>query len=567
MVNPKNEIGEDYVKEMVSHLNFDVHLIDECEIYNTTTFGWRIKLKTKNKNLYFLEISLHTYNKAKHLFIHIEPQKITDEFDKDLYDVKLHIKNSFRKDWDECIWLEDEQSNLFADQLYSAIHKTENHLRQLINIVMIRNFGVKWWDKFVPFKVQNKYKARFSSYKRVAQAYANVSDHLLSIDTDDLLEIMTHKIMKFSPKNEHVVINLLDSLREVADLPTVAAEYKNAIDKLKSECEVEVDLWQTLFGKLFPESFQIDWEDFSKNRNHVAHNKLIDLNAFNIINKNIEGIQKYISDAEKKFKRTNLSEEEKELEFELEEAMRADLELMMLERMESEANISILSSTDIFEIFDEHVSSFIESIKDSIYFREDLNIDTKDLIENEDKQELFSAESKITNNLIKIHATLDLNEEAAQESTVRLDIISNDELVDTCELSYTNGGAELDEENGYYMPTAYNEFNGGHLEDFEATVYATIEEVLPNLVKVVDLAKSQAQAVGNQYPVADSECEECGEQYICIDESICKVGTCVNCGYENELDECERCHKLYNSTTEGEESFCGECTNYIERQD
>jgi hypothetical protein len=218
MVNPKEDITESYIDDLVSSLGQEKHLIESCEIYETNPFGWKAKVQSKSKSLYFIDVELYTYNSAKHLFFSIDPQKINGAFDKDLYEIKFHIKNLVRKDWEECIWLNDEQSNAFANELYSHIHRIENGLRQFINMIMIRNFGVKWWEKYTSKKVQDKYKARFSSYKRVANSYANVSDHLLSIDTDDLLEIMTHKIKKFSPDNNHLVINLLESLVKLETL-------------------------------------------------------------------------------------------------------------------------------------------------------------------------------------------------------------------------------------------------------------------------------------------------------------------------------------------------------------
>jgi hypothetical protein len=566
LVNPKEEITDNYIETLLTKLNSDKnHLIKECEIIDSTNImypQWKLKLTTNKENVYFIEISLQTYNNSKHLFIDIASSKKTKNFDKDLFDVKINIKNLIRHEWEECVWLEDEQSYTLAEELYSKIHRTENRLRQFINIVMIRNFGVKWWEKYTPKKIQDKYKARFSSYKRVAQSYANVSDHLMSIDTDDLLTIMGHKLKKFAPNKSYLVVNLLESIREVGDITTIVSEYKKVIDKLKSECEVEIDLWEHIFKKYFPDDFKNHWEDFCKNRNHIAHNKLIDLNAYDIINDNIEKVKEYIENAEREFNKSNLSDEEKEFLLELEEIRKAELKLAELEIIESEAGISILDTDEIVEIFKENVENFIKDVKDSIYFRNDLEIDTSEFTQK-DTQELLTAVSKITGNKVTINALLDLNEGSGECSTVTLELYANDELIDRCDLTYTNGEAEFDEEQGCYMPVHYNKFSKGRLDDFTDNVFNTIEQELPYLVNKVDSIIAEVIRKGGKYPVSDSDCEECGEKYICIDDSICKVGICVNCGHENELNECLRCGKLYNPNTEGNLDLCGECEIYV----
>lgn len=566
MVNPTKDIPLNYIDNFVSDLAHNQDIIKSCDVYDNTLFGEKIKLESENSSLYFIETEIYTYNNSKHLFVSIVPQFISQELDKDLSELKFIIKNSLRKDWEECIWLKDEQSSSLAKELYADIHELENQLRQFINIVMIRNFGVKWWDKYTTRKIKDKYKARFSSYKRVAQSYANVSDRLLSIDTDDLLEIMILKIKKFAPENNHVVTNLLESLKETGDINTVGAEYKKVIEKLRKECEVEIDLWDSLFGKYFPEGFIDEWSDFGKNRNHVAHNKLLDFNAYKTIKKSIKAVATSLSSAEKKFNDTSFSDEEKEIIQEIEEERKAELEMLEFERMESEAGIRILDSSSICEIFEENVSGYIESIRDSIYFRDDLETETSTSYDEGTDNELLSIQSKSTENKLVITSDLVVDEESGGESVLTLKLLSNGELVDTCVLTYINGEAELADDHTYYLPTKYNEFSEGLINEFIDEVESQISNLFPNLVAKVESAKYEAAKNGGKKPVADSECEECSEEYICIDDSICEIGTCVNCGHFNDIQKCNRCDKYYNPEVEGNSSFCQECVDYMDKQ-
>lgn len=567
MVNPTEDIPTNYIEKLVSDLTQNHEIIDSCDIYDTTQFGEKIKIESENKRLYFIETEIYTYNNSKHLFVSIVPQFKEQGLDKDLSELKFIVKNSLRKDWEECIWLKDEQSISFANELYADIHELENQLRQFINIIMIRNFGVNWWDKYTTRKIRDKYKARFSQYKRVAQSFANVSDRLLSIDTDDLLEIMTLKIQKFAPVNDHVVTNLLESLKETGDISTVAAEYKRVIEKLRKECAVEIDLWDSLFGKYFPEGFREEWSDFGKNRNHVAHNKLLDLNAYKTIKKSIKAVATALSSAEKKFNDSSFSDEEKEIILEIEEERKVELEMLEFERMESEAGIKILDSSSICEIFEENVSGYIESIRDSIYFREDVDTEISTFSFDEGKDiELLSIQSKLTENKLVITSSLYVDEDSGGESVLTLKLISDNELVETCDLTYTNGDAELVDDQSYYLPTKYNEFSEGSISEFIDEVESQIANLFPNLVDIVDSAKYEAVKNGGKNPVADSECEECSEEYICIDDSICEIGTCVYCGHFNDIQKCDRCDQYYNPNVEGSSSFCQGCLDYIDKQ-
>jgi hypothetical protein len=238
-----------------------------------------------------------------------------------------------------------------------------------------------------------------------------------------------------------------------------------------------------------------------------------------------------------------------------------DFKKSELERMETEAGIKVLDSSSIFEILEEHVRTLLDDIEDSINYRNDLELQIFNFTE-EGEQELINAFSKITKNKLSINVFLSLDENSGAESIVTLGLFINDELVDTCDMIYTNGEAEYDIEQGYYLPSVYNEFNEGNLDEFIELINVKMQEFLPNLVEAVDDAKASYVLDGLKYPVAESDCTECGEPYICIDPEICEIGLCVNCGEQNNISECDRCGKLYNPDTEGDTDLCEECNVY-----
>lgn len=63
-------------------------------------------------------------------------------------------------------------------------------------------------------------------------------------------------------------------------------------------------------------------------------------------------------------------------------------------------------------------------------------------------------------------------------------------------------------------------------------------------------------------------CCECGTESICINEDVLPIGTCMNCGYVNEVYECDRCHLWFNSDEDGrvidDIAFCQNCLDKLE---
>ena len=66
----------------------------------------------------------------------------------------------------------------------------------------------------------------------------------------------------------------------------------------------------------------------------------------------------------------------------------------------------------------------------------------------------------------------------------------------------------------------------------------------------------------------DLICCECGTESICINEDILPIGTCLNCGYLNEVRECDRCHSWFDFEEEGivteDRALCQKCIEKLE---
>ncbi|WP_437403554.1 hypothetical protein [Bacillus tropicus] len=511
-------------------------------------------------------MKLETYSGIQHLFIDIKPQKIhTNDFDLNLHELKIQIKNNLRKDWEECVWLEDEQSTSISEELYGKIYRVENKLRQFINMKMIRKNGVEWWENYSPSYLKEKYKKRQKDYKMAAESFKNVSDRLLSIDTDDLLKIMTYQIKKLKIQDFTTLEVMLEDIKENGEAVNLVQNYKAIVNEMKKNMDVKEDLWEGIFKEYFPENFIEEWERFCKNRNHVAHNKLLDLSALDKINENIRNVEGYLEEAKKEFDKELSEEEENEtLEYINEEKRKKELHELYI--MEQEAGISILDANMIFDKFEEVINQFIEDIDDTYYFRNDIEIAKNKMSIAESEQDLLIISSKINDDILEVKSKLNIEEVQQGESEVLLKLIINGEMIEECSLKYINGGAEFQKDLGYYLPTSYNEFSQKGFEKFVEHISEFIEDYFPDLKEKMKIEMYITAKDGGNNPVADFPCEECGEEYVCVNDDIWEQGMCLNCGVKHEISTCERCEVTYNPNIDGGEYLCDNCEEYYLRE-
>ncbi|MGM0897051.1 MAG: hypothetical protein ACQEV0_04075 [Bacillota bacterium] len=561
MVEPNIEVSTSYFDQIENNLKTEKTFIKTCNAYLNEELQRNLKIDTDD-NIYFIELELATFNSSKHLFVSVEPQRIGTDFDKDLYNIKFKLKNLLRKDWKECVWLLDEQSSQYANELYLEIHKLENDLRQFINILMIRHFGIDWWN-VTPKKIKDKYNGRYSAYKRVAKLYANVSDKLLSIDTDDLILIMTHQVKKFDDNHTPSIIGILDSLKETGDLPTVAADYNRIVRELRQACVIEIDLWKEIFSKYFSEEFISQWKDFSKNRNHVAHNKLLDTEAYKTILDSISLVKNSLDTAQSNFNKISISDEQKELFWELDIMKHHEEAAYELARKEEEAGINILDTDSILELFKESSENALERLSDSLYFRNDLEIKTSPLTEDTQDTPLLVIKSKLNNNKFQIIGNLKIDEDSGSQSFLDLTLLSNESCLNEFRLTYQNGEAVLHEDENYYLPDIQDEFNDDDLTNVIEEASHEINVLFPDLV---DEVNSLTLNDGGISVVAELPCEECGEEYVSINDAFYEKGKCVNCGHSHSINKCERCEFYYNKDLEGDSMFCNSCLEWFDEQ-
>ncbi|UKS26301.1 hypothetical protein LOZ80_33040 [Paenibacillus sp. HWE-109] len=558
MVNPKKDIDLNYVPSFLQTISNQAAIIKNCTIFDESENEWEAKIETGNSHLYFGKFALYTYNGTKQLSVILQPQKDM-HFDDHLHDLKIILKEVLKKDWEQILWLTDEQSSRFAEELYGRIYRVENELRNFINMVMVKKLGASWWDKYVPEEVRNKHKARQGAYKRLAVSFQNVNDHLMAIDTDDLLTVMTNVLHKWEPSHDIEIEKLIEkgSLSQ--------SEVIKLTEKLKGQLKVEVKIWETLFKPYLTDLFLPEWDNFSKNRNHIAHNKLIDKIANEKISKNIASVGEMINKASEKFSQTEISDEGREQI----EILREIIEEDMKSRTFEMAGVEVRNERQILSLFETTLVEFVSDIQDRIYFRPALDVDynTKPNLEVSETTELLNISSRIDNSIITLKSVIrELSGDPGETSSLELKLFLDEQEIAACEISNFNGNAEWDSDEGYYQQTAVDKFDTSELKDFAEKIIEAVDDNYQDYLSELQAEQYSSVKDGGLDPIADFDCEECGENSVSLVDHIGGIGKCVLCGHQHDLKFCARCEEVYNLNISGSNGFCDGCKAYFDSQ-
>ena len=508
-----------------------------------------------SSDVFTIQYNWETYKTGLQFSVHIFSDSYKPSPDKKyIENMKFAIKDLVKRDWGKIEWMVDLDSECLATDLYPEIFRTENLIRRMISELMTKYYGSSWWDDFVPADIKKKYKSRMSGYKRTVPGFANIDDYLLSIDIGDLNKIIVHKYVKWVPIFNETVNSMINGKEDWNDI--------NVRNILKSQNIVEIDFWDKHFSKYLPSNFLDLLATYEKNRNHVAHNKLLDRQGYQSIKRNTEEVRKYVSQAIKKISELIISQEDRERNEEELAEQRAREEAGYEEIMESEAGVEIRDYDEIKEILENAFYQVCIDIEEELRFREDIDIE-------------LSADSiqftyKITDQQIILRAEMSVNEEQGATSTYEitmsedLDLDLDLDLECSVNLTYVNGEIYYNEEQANYCPRT---------EDVEPDVEAAVKiitdyinNIFPNLRQEVETEAYRRIKDGEEPPIlSDIACEECGEFYIASDDTYAEKGTCLNCGAKHIINTCDRCgSRFLGIIEEGEPCLCENCLHIEE---
>ncbi|MEI3894647.1 MULTISPECIES: hypothetical protein [unclassified Bacillus (in: firmicutes)] len=513
-----------------------------------------------SKKEYFIDfIFIHAEGRFQ---LKIDIQTREKEFaDQELHNLKIMIKDLLVEDWKQCVWLTDHQSEEFAEDLYKNIHSVENSLRRLINTVLSHHLGGDWWQ-LMPTHLTNKYSKRIIGYQAKAPSFKNVHAHLLSIDTDDLTNILEFKtytmknqsmfseLNPFSPESLNPYQELGEFKYMMSDIinnhKSIESHQKSLTKLLEEQMEVEKDFWEEYFSPWLSctlREFSGKWRNFSNDRNHVAHNKLIDDKLYEKFKKSMEDLLEIISGAEENFEKYLKDASTQFLEFIKEN----ELEKSYLEQRQEEkffaeeAGIEVLDTGEIISIFQEHITETFESIYHEIYYRTDIEVTYDEPLFTE-HEKIFEIEGNILKRSIHVDIIAEIDETVGFTSTVDFLVYDNDKLEGSFKIDYINGEAEYDEDQEIYLPKTKNELDISSLSKVESLIYKLLEDEIPEVSKD---------------DFASFVCEECRELTVNLSEDNNHgLGICMNCGHKNTVGMCPCCYTILD---ERQDSLCENC--------
>lgn len=485
-----------------------------------------------SESKYRASFTIDTYGDSKaRLKVKLEQIEPREEYDMLLEQFKIAIKNRLISDWDRCIWMTDEQSEALCTTLYPMVFEAENEMRVLVNKVLICHIGVDWIKKIGMEKYDSSYENLVKDFRRISPQYEGVDDTFFSMTLETMIEI----IKKGKNYDENIAISSADwnALNEKKNKSADAV-----LGYIQKKRKVKVDIWKDIFEQYFNfESSVIT--DFIKNRNHIAHNKLLNWISMQKIKQNVELLKSYIKIADQKFEESDLSEEQymtinAQQEAEREAEKERDWEEnYWRDRIQEETGIEILTRDGVLEKFNELLDELYTEIYDELYFNPCFSIGQQYAIEEKTTEQiLFKVQSNaVQESEIEVVVSLWLDGDMDSDSSATISCRKtneNDKYLFEAEIRYHNGSGYEDYDLGGIYVDSKSELDDSELNDFKNELMVYIEEELNPMVK-----KLAEYNRADKKTVSDEACWECDKKGISVMNAFYPKGFCCFCGTDN----------------------------------
>ncbi len=440
--------------DRIGHYEFEITKdgINYSVILQQDTYEWNIQLT--------VQIGYKTL---------ADKEKFQNEYDTFLEKLKLCIKNSVVGDWYKCVWITDTQSLWLAKDVYSEIYMAENELRAFVSKIMIENFGAEWYDKPEFSKMSASIELNANNVKRNVPNFANIDINLYTITLEGLMATVKSDIYSDSMASDAEVQK---EIKRKIFSTTQLDKMQAALDYLRTKYVKRYNIWDKFFLPFIdePVAFQKSLTIFIANRNHVAHNKLLDLSAKNKMLGDTLKFREYINNAVTKFDKENLSMEIEETLQVIEEQQEYEREAY-LEIVESESGVRIRDKEEILEEFQEVIDNVFRGVYERLYFSEVIDIDEESKLQDNDDEQLLFKISYGQNILMAVYGIVDIDDSEGETSSLKITVIGeDDENVSEKFIEYTNGQAEYDSEQTCYMPVVGDFLDTGNIENISEDV-------------------------------------------------------------------------------------------------
>ena len=567
-VKEEEYLGTDYCRNIIRKILTNFPEIQNC-VYQEQT--QRIANEKYNIELsdatYLVSFTIDTFNDKEETQLEIQ---IVSSIDNNEYDIflekfKVYLKNILLMEWEICTWIIDEQSEYLGMQLYPLIFKAENKIRAFINKVMIRKFGLKWMERIGLEDILKGYNKTNVDFKRKVPEFNDINDCLICSTIESLKKlILESKVYEPSLK--------LSDVQSLKIQKWLAEKKPNSIfEFLLKERKVKAEIWQDVFEKYFDHKIDKEIEDFIKNRNHVAHNKLMTKASYEKMKNNILEIQTLFDIADSKFIEEDPSDELYETWTVEYEEIKEKKEYIY-NRIKDETGINILFSEQIFSLFEYEIKKLYTEIADAEYFSYAVTVSSLNVVENQpNPQILFSVNSNVNETFsFKVYVSVEITDGMGEDSYLKLWIEKQDGTIFLeTEVIYHNGKAHEDSIECYYIPDSRSSFDNEILKNFIENLKSYIKNDMNKIKIKADSLVFSSVKDGGASPVANIPCWNCSQYYISVNDVLYPYGKCMNCGEENEIFICEKCGNIYPENEGGEFGgihLCSYCWEKIENE-
>ncbi len=394
-------------------------------------------------------------------------------YDHFLEKLKISIKNALIRDWYKCVWIKDNQSLELSREVYSDIYMAENELRAFISRIMIEHFGIDWHDRPEFYKLKASIEENAVIIKRNVPNFNNIDVNLYTVTLEKLMDTVMADIysdaMQDSPEMQKLI-------KERIFATTQLDKMKSALDFLKNRYVKKYNIWERFFKPLIVDP--VRWEElltsFIANRNHVAHNKLLDYMSKETMINDTREFRRFIREAVIKFDEENCSEEVEETLQAIADQREYEQEARM-EIIESESGVKIRDKKEILKLFQDTVDEIYTDAVNKVYFDEGIEVLGEcQLQDSVDEQLLFSITGKSSKKL-EIYGVIDIDDSEGTASAMQIRVYSADENIVNGDIGYMNGEAEYSPEQTSYMPVVMDSYDDSNAEIIKNAVDEFLE--------------------------------------------------------------------------------------------
>lgn len=394
-------------------------------------------------------------------------------YDHFLEKLKINIKNALIRDWYKCVWIKDNQSLELSREVYSDIYMAENELRAFISRIMIEHFGIDWHDRPEFYKLKASIEENAVIIKRNVPNFNNIDVNLYTVTLEKLMDTVMADIYSDAMQDSSEMQKLI---KERIFATTQLDKMKSALDFLKNRYVKKYNIWERFFKPLIVDP--VRWEElltsFIANRNHVAHNKLLDYMSKETMLSDTREFRRFIREAVIKFDEENCSEEVEETLQAIADQREYEQEARM-EIIESESGVKIRDKKEIIELFQDTIDEIYTDAVNKVYFDEGIEVlgECK-LQDSVDEQLLFSITGRSSKKL-EIYGVIDIDDSEGAASAMQIRVYSADENIVNGDIEYVNGEAEYSPEQTSHMPVVMDSYDDSNAEIIKNAVDEFLE--------------------------------------------------------------------------------------------